>query len=220
MVRKMKTFHKKVVSSKKPSGKKTNKAVNVFLSSAVLFIATGDLVNAATPGAYIGGGAGLSGYETVSDAQMVEDKGLGGRAFVGYNFNRYFGVEGSYSTFFKTTYLLDDYQNAAIDYKLNALSFVAKGYLPLSEDNSTNLYGLLGVAQSYADIDAKYHQTTILSDSDSGIVPVFGVGASYDINKHMTTSLECSLFGNKDADYNHFGIQRAALATVNLAYKF
>ena len=216
----MKKFQKKAVSSNTSSGKTMNKAVNVFLSTVALFIATGELANAASPGAYIGGGAGLSGFEAVSDAQMLKDNGLGGRAFVGYNFNRYFGVEGSYSTFFKTTYLLNDYQNLAIDYKLNALSFVAKGYLPLSEDNTTNLYGLLGVAQSYADIDAKYLQTTIISDSDSGIVPVFGVGASYDINKHITTSLECALFGKKDADYNHFGIQRAALATVNLAYKF
>ena len=81
-----------------------NKAVNVFLSTVALFIATGELANAASPGAYIGGGAGLSGSEAVSDAQMLKDSGLGGRAFVGYNFNRYFGVEGSYSTFFKTTY--------------------------------------------------------------------------------------------------------------------
>ncbi len=201
-------------------GKKMNKVVNIALSTAALLIATGNIANAATPGAYIGGGAGLSGYEQVSDAQMQDDNGFGGRAFVGYNFNRYFGVEGSYSSFFKATYLLNDNQNVAIDYKLNAFSVVAKGYLPLSEDNSTNLYGLVGVAQSYADIDLKYRQTTIARDSDNGIVPVFGVGASYEINKHLTTSVEASLFGNKEADDNHFGIQRAALATLNLAYKF
>lgn len=196
-----------------------NKSVSVLLSTAALLIATGNIANAATPGAYLGGGLGLSAYEPVSDAQMKTDGGLGGRAFAGYNFNRYFGLEGAYSTFYKTTYLLNDYQNLAIDYSLNALSFVAKGYLPLSENNTTNLYGLLGVAQSFADINAKYHQTSIFSDSDTGVVPVLGLGASYEMNQHFTTSLECSFFGKKDADANHFGIQQAALVTLNLAYK-
>lgn len=196
-----------------------NKSVSVLLSTAALLIATGNIAHAATTGAYIGGGLGLSGMENVADAQMKNDSGLGGRAFAGYNFNRYFGLEGAYSTFYKTTYLLNDFQNLSIDYKLNALSLVAKGYLPLSEDNTTNLYGLLGVAQSYADIDAKYHQTSIFSDSDTGVVPVFGLGASYDMNKHFTTSLEGSFFGKKEGDASHFGIQQAALVTLSLAYK-
>lgn len=195
-----------------------NKSVNLLLSTAALLIATGNIANAATPGAYFGGGLGLSGMENVSDAEMKNDSGFAGRVFSGYNFNRYFGLEGAYSTFYKTTYLLNDVQNLAIDYKLNSLSLVAKGYLPLSQDNTTSLYGLLGVAQSYADIDAKYHQASILSDFDTGIVPVFGLGASYDINKHFTTSLEGSFFGKKDGDTNHFGIQRVALVTLNLAY--
>ena len=197
-----------------------NKAVSTCLSTVALLVITGGLANAASPGAYVGGGAGLSGLEPVSDAQMVHDNGFGGRAFAGYNFNRYFGVEGAYSSFFKTSYLLNDYQNLAIDYKLNALSIVAKGYLPLSDANTTNLYGLVGVAQSYADINAKYYTVSLFSDSDNAIVPVVGLGASHDINQHFTTALELSFFGDKKADIHHFGIQRAALVTANLAYKF
>ena len=201
-------------------GNKMNKSVSTLLSTAALLIATSSIANAASPGAYIGGGAGLSGMEPVSDAQMVSDSGLGARAFAGYNFNRYFGLEGAYSSFYKTTYQSNDFQNVSIDYKLNALSLVAKGYLPLSDANTTNLYGLVGVAQSYADIDAKYNQVSLFSDSDSAIVPVFGLGASHDFNKHFTTALELSVFGSREADIHHFGIQRAALVTGNLAYKF
>lgn len=196
-----------------------NKSVSILLSTAALLVATGSMANAATPGAYLGGGIGVSGMKDAPDFQMKSDSGLAGRAFAGYNFNRYFGLEGAYSTFYKTTYVLNDFQTLSIDYKLNALSLVAKGYIPLSQDNTTNLYGLLGVSQSYADIDAKYHQTNLFSDSDTGVVPVLGLGASYDINKHFTSSLEASFFGKKDGDVSHFGIQQAALVTLNLAYK-
>ena len=197
-----------------------NKAVNVFLSSVVLLAATGELVNAATPGAYLGAGAGYSALEPAADAEMLDEGGLGGRVFVGYNFNHYFGLESNYSTFFKTRYVLNDYQNVAIDYKLNALSLVAKGYLPLPEDGPFNLYASLGAAQVYADIDAKVNLNTFLSDSDSGLVPVVGFGASYDLNKRLTAVLDCSVFGKKKADYSHFGIRSSALATLGLAYKF
>lgn len=197
-----------------------SKAVNVFFSSVVLLAATSALVNAASPGPYLGVGAGYSTLEPASDAEMVNEGGLGGRAFVGYNFNHYFGLESNYATFFKTRYVLNDYQNVAIDYKLNALSAVAKGYLPLSEDGPFNLYASLGVAQMYADIDAKVNLNTFLSDSDSGLVPVLGFGASYDLNKRFTAVFDCSVFGKKKADFSHFGIQRSALATLGLAYKF
>ena len=90
-----------------------NKAVNVFLSSVVLLAATGELVNAATPGAYLGAGAGYSALEPAADAETLDEGGLGGRVFVGYNFNHYFGLESNYSTFFKTRYVLNDYQNVA-----------------------------------------------------------------------------------------------------------
>ena len=196
------------------------KAVSVFISSVVLLAVSSELVNAASPGAYLGAGAGYSALEPVIDAEMLDDGGLGGRVFVGYNFNHYFGLESNYATFFKTRYVLNDYQNVAIDYKLNALSLVAKGYLPLPEDGPFNLYASLGVAQAYADMDAKVNLSTFLNDSDSGLVPAFGFGASYDLNKRLTAVLDCTALGKKKADYSHFGIQSSAMATFGLAYKF
>lgn len=197
-----------------------SKAVNVFFSGVVLFVALSESVSAASIGPYLGVGAGYSALEPASDAQMEDDGGLGGRFFAGYNFNQYFGVESNYVRFFKTRYVLNDYQNVAIDYKLAALSVVAKGYLPIPSDGPFNLYASIGAAQAYADIDAKVHSTTFLSESESGVVPVLGFGASYDFNKRFMTVFDCSLTGKKKADDNHFGIQSGALATVGLAYKF
>lgn len=108
----------------------------------------------------------------------------------------------------------------AVDYKLNALSFVAKGYLPLSNSGSFNLYGLVGAAQVYGDIDARIDYTSFLKDADNAIVPTVGVGASYDINQQITAHFEISKFGSKDSDYNHFGVPESALATLGLAYRF
>ena len=196
-----------------------NKAVNVFLSSVVLFASTTTLVSAASAGPYLGAGGGYSGLEPAADADMLDDGGLAGRVFVGYNFNHYFGLESNYSTFFKTRYVLDDYQNIGLDYKLTALSFVAKGCLPLAEDSPFNLHASLGAAQVYADIDATVNSKTFLSDSDSGLVPTIGFGASYDISKHLAADLEASIFGKKEADHSHFGIRSAALVTLGLAYK-
>lgn len=197
-----------------------SKAVGVFFSSVVLLAVTSEFVNAASPGAYLGAGAGYSALQPVIDAQMIDEGGLGGRVFVGYNFNHYFGLESNYATFFKTRYVLNDYQNVSIDYKLNALSLQAKGYLPLPEDGPFNLYASVGVAQAYADIDAKVNLSAFLSDSDSGLVPVLGFGVSYDVNQHVTAVLDGAVLGPKKADYSHFGIQSGALATLGLAYKF
>lgn len=197
-----------------------SKAVNVFFSSVVLLAALSEPVHAASIGPYFGVGAGYSALQPASDAYMEDEGGLGGRVFAGYNFNQYFGLESNYARFFKTRYVLNDYQNVAIDYKLAALSVVAKGYLPFPENGPFNLYASIGAAQAYADIDANVHSTTFFIESASGVVPVLGFGASYDLNKRFMTVLDCALYGKKKADDNHFGIRSGALATVGLAYKF
>ncbi len=194
-----------------------NKGIKVLLP-VVLFVSAG--LNAATPGAYIGAGAGYSELQSAEGAEKVDEGGLGGRAFLGYNFNHYFGVETNYSTIYKTRYTLNEYQNVAVDYKLNALSLVVKGYLPISTSGAFNLYGLAGLAQVYGDIDARVDYMSILQDSDNGIVPTLGLGASYDINQRITAHLEVSGFGSKEPDNNHFGIPQSSLATFGLAYKF
>lgn len=194
-----------------------NKGIKVLLP-VVLFACAG--LNAATPGAYIGAGAGYSELQSEEGAEKVDDGGLGGRAFLGYNFNHYFGVETNYSTIYKTRYTLDEYPNVTVDYKLNALSLVVKGYLPISNSGAFNLYGLAGLAQVYGDVDARMDYMSILKDSDNGIVPTFGFGASYDINQRITAHLEVSGFGSKEPDTNHFGVPQSSLTTFGLAYKF
>lgn len=194
-----------------------NYRIDILLPIALL-ACTG--LNAATPGAYIGAGAGYSRLQDADGAQQVNEGGFGGRAFLGYNFNHYIGVETNYASMYKTRYALNDYQNVAVDFKLNALSFVAKGYLPLSNTGAFNVYGLIGAAEVFGDVDARVDYSSVLKDSNNAIVPTIGLGVSYDINQKLTTSFEFSAFGKNDARYNQLGIPESELATLGLAYHF
>jgi hypothetical protein len=189
------------------------------LITSTLLISAAEL-NAASPGAYLGAGAGYSVLDDSSLATKEKDGGLGGRGFIGYNFNHYLGVETNYTSMFRTKYRLNDYPGLTIDYRLNALSLVLKGYLPISDSGAFNLYGLIGAAQMYSNSHVNYHLNTYLTDSDSALVHNLGFGASYDLTQRFSTSFEISGFGEKDSDYYHLGIPQSSLATLSLAYKF
>lgn len=180
-------------------------------------------LHAADPGSYLGAAAGYSSSGAEKGATKVENGGPGGRAFLGYNFNHFLGIETNYTSIYKTKYAItgDQYQdNFTLENKVNALSFVAKGYLPLPNSKAFSLYGLVGAAQMYSNISTKFNYMDFLKESNKGLVPTAGVGATYEVNPRFTTGLEVSGFGEKKKDYNHFGVPQTTLATLNLAYKF
>lgn len=196
--------------------------MNKVIQSGLLSLAlctTPTLLNAATPGAYIGGGAGVSQLNIDSDLNRVNDNVFGGRVFFGYNFNNYFGIEANYSNLNKTRFYLGDNPFVNGEYSINALSLVGKLYLPLGTEGRANLYILGGAAQAYGDFDLTYQSMSVLNISDNGIVPTVGLGINYDINEKFTAGLEVSGFGEKN-DPDTFGIPASSLATLSLAYKF
>lgn len=195
-----------------------NKVIKSGLLSLALCTTT-TLINAATPGAYIGGGAGLSHLNIESGLNRVDNNVFGGRVFFGYNFNNYFGLETNYSALNKTSFYVANNPFVTGDYSINALSLVGKLYLPLGTDGRINLYVLGGAAQSYGKFDIAYQSLSVLNFSDNGVVPTAGLGISYDINEQFTAGLEVSGFGEKD-DPNTMGIPASSLATLSLAYKF
>lgn len=196
------------------------KKITITTLIASTLLPTATTLNAASPGAYLGAGAGYSVLENSSIAMKDKEGGLGGRGFIGYNFNHYLGVETNYSSMNRTQYRLYDYPAVTIDYRLNALSLVLKGYIPISDSGAFNLFGLIGAAQMYSNSHVNYNLDTYLSDSNSTLVPNLGFGASYDLTQRFTTSFEVSGFGEKDSDYYHLGIPQSSLATLSLAYKF
>ena len=180
-------------------------------------------LHAATPGSYVGAGAGYSGSGSENGATTVESGGPSGRAFWGFNFNHYLGIETNYTSIYKTKYAVTDNQyhdDFTFENKVNALSFVAKGYLPIPTKQTFNVYGLVGAAQMYSSISTKFTYMDFVKYSNKALVPTAGVGATYEVNPRFTTGLEVSGFGEKKGDYTHFGVPQTTLATLNLAYKF
>lgn len=127
------------------------------------------------PGAYIGGGLGMSTLEA------VDDSGSSFRFHGGYQFNSYLGAEGGfdYLALIEREYCYYDYCSGSEDQSLYGLSFGLTGALPLG--SNFNLLAKAGLL---------FWQTDIDDDSEAdGTDPYFGFGASYQITPHMDLSL-------------------------------
>lgn len=169
---------------------------------------------AAKPGAYIGGGLGYSILDDFSDATKQTGGGVGGALFAGYNFNTFIGLELAYRAYADTTYQYGgSYWWGDFDYSFYAITLMAKGYVPF-ENSPFALFASLGGAQVHGSSDFNG------VDSSSALVAAVGLGASYNINPHVTTSLEYTRTGSKDASGNNIGIPGANLVTWNLIYNF
>lgn len=144
-----------------------------IVSAAILFCG---VVHGATPGVYFGAGIGAAGLGDIEGFSQSGESQLGGRAFVGYNFNEYVGAEASYNVLGSSRYAYSNNPYFQMDYSLNAIGFTAKGYLPLAE-NSWNLYGLLGVAQPQGNWKLLENaQFTVLEHAPNALVATAGVG--------------------------------------------
>ncbi len=181
------------------------------ISAAIASLLLVGAANAATPGAYVGIGAGASilrtsAIDTGNEPGVSSSEsrgGLGGRVFAGYNFNKYFGLETALATYAKSTNkvsfsILGVNETETEKYTLNALSLVGKAYLPLA-DTGLSLYALGGAAEVQSTIDGKL--TGVISDSASkttrSLRPTYGIGASYDMTDHLTSSVELSRIQGK-----------------------
>lgn len=174
-------------------------------------------LQAATPGAYAGLGLGYSTIDIDTNSYYTTNVELAGRGFAGYNFNKYFGVEGTYSNLNSHHYSSYYY---GLDTRLNALSLVAKGYLPLSRENRFNLYGLVGVSEVFSQYDLNYFPYGSVTINENATTPTFGFGLSYQLNDKFTLGYEASVFGSQDNGSNNIGIPMSAIATLNLSYHF
>jgi len=207
--------------------KDTHSAINQALSG-ILFLGASSLLlclntpitHAATTGAYLGAGAGYGALTSEPDGIREGRGGIAGRVFAGYNFNSYLGIESNFSMLPKTRYQSIDYPDVSIDYRVNALSLVVKGYLPVLKDDTLNVYSLVGGAELYANLDGLYQFNAILSDSRSALVPTFGGGVIYKMTPNITAGLEYAVFAESSYDYSHFGIPESRLATAHLSYHF
>lgn len=208
----------------------------------VLLCLVSSQVQAARPGPYAGVGLGPSRLETPSGNVFAVNQaasggtaksvgGLGGRAFAGYNFNRYFGIEAGIARYAKSRYTgtLNNL-NSSLEYSMNSLDLVAKTYLPLGE-SKLSLYALGGAA--VVNNSTRFHDggVPVLNDflslaqgtrSQRKIRPVYGVGVGYDIPKsHVSAGLEFKrIQGLDDINTSTNAMPPANAMTFSLTYHF
>lgn len=187
--------------------------VRIFVAS-LLSILVINSTQAATPGFYIGTGAGYSKLDNFDDATS-ENGGFGGRLFVGYNVNKSFGIEAGYTRYASTRYTLDDYDFLpSFNYDLSAATLALKVYLPLNPH--FDFYALLGVAEMYGKLSNDF-----LDGSESRNDPsaMAGIGINYIVTPNISLNLEYSnISGHSSNEENTIGIPSANLLTLGLAF--
>ncbi|MBX3709016.1 MAG: outer membrane beta-barrel protein [Gammaproteobacteria bacterium] len=199
-----------------------------------------NVADASTPGPYIGVGLGPSRLETSDQyvfntsraANTKELGGLGGRAYVGYNFNEYQGIEAGITRYAKS-YYFGSMNNASssLEYSMNAIDLIAKTYLPIGEKR-INLYALGGIAavknhvQFKNDAGIPFLSDFITSDNGSeahhNLRPIYGAGVGYDIPKsHFTASVELTrIQGMGNTKANTTAMPSADMLSFSLSYHF
>lgn len=192
--------------------------------------------SAALPGYYVGGQLGwaTTGAADADDLEFddteihplsgdVDDRGLAGRVFVGYQFNENWAAELGYTKFHNTKYddivappgvvipSEDDEDDASI--KASAVDLVAKGILPLG--NCFNLYGKLGAAYlitSGGDDE--------FEEGKNKLEPTFGAGISYDITPNVPVDLSWNRIQRVGGNRDEHPIGSTDLFSLGIAYNF
>jgi long-chain fatty acid transport protein len=157
-------------------------------------------------GWYGGLGVGQSNYRDVA-AASANTRSEGWKAYAGYQFNKYLGVEGGYAN-------LNDLTATAGAVRTNmdteAWTLAAVVSYPLTEKLS--LTGRLGAAYMLADVKTKNGAALTVESSDDGYEPNYGVGIRYAVFDNMDLRAEWERFDRKDLDID--------LVTAGVAIKF
>lgn len=151
-----------------------------------------------------------------SNAVSVSGTGFAGRAFLGYDFNQYFGVETGYIYLPTAEFRGKDgtpFANMAED--INNYAFDLLGKISIPVTSGLKLYAKAGVGY--------LHSGTALfnDDSTSHVGPAFGVGAGYEVVPNLTINLSWMRYsgdGKLNGNGNYQPNPDAVL--LGLSYKF
>lgn len=157
-------------------------------------------------------GEGITHYETddvsgVTSAD-IDDKGLAGRIFLGYQATDIWGFELGYTRFADTDFNNINGTGLNGDITEQAIDLVAKGTYTLP-NNSLGLYGKVGVG--YVDAEA---EDGLTGDNDA-LMPVFGLGLSYSVTPTIPVDISWTRFQDTGSD-----IPSADLIALGIAYNF
>ncbi len=192
------------------------------------------LVQAEAPNWYIGGNAGRTAA-TIDDARIASsllssgftttsisdrDRDSGYRLYAGYQFNRYWALEGGYFDLGKFGYTANTVPLGSLtgDIRLKGLNLDLVGTLPLSDR-----FSLLGrVGANYADTNDTFTSTGAVRVTNPNPTKrdtnyKFGLGVQYAFNDALALRVEAERYRINDAVGNNGHVD---MATIGLVYSF
>ena len=163
---------------------------NKVLSASLLALLAGaSAFGANAPddkGFYAGAGVGQS----FVDEAGYDDEDTAFSVFGGYQFNRYFAVEGAYTDFGKI-----EPEALGSDLEADAASITAVGIVPITDKFSA--YAKAGFSRW--NLDTELPAVTGTQD-DSGTDPTYGLGVQYNITDAVSLRGEYNRFEVEDID--------------------
>lgn len=210
----------------------------IMAGATCLLLGASSLAGAAEQGWYLG----LSGGETRSDlggsdldstwssqgftaSSSVDNTDNGWKLYAGYNYSKYFAVEGGWVDLGKVSFN-STVSAAPAGYSAGTLNGDVKtkggvfldavGTLPLQ--NNFSVFGKLGLYDIETELNASGTSGTV-NNSETRAGYKYGVGAGYDFARNFGARLEWERF-NKVGDKNKTGEADIDLLSVGLTYKF
>jgi hypothetical protein len=162
---------------------------------------------------------------------------LDGKLILGYNINRFIGIEGSFSDYARSMYQgrVPNGPSGQLRYTMSSLNLAGKAYLPLGSKTpfKLDLYLLGGLAEAFCNVNYENNGVPLASNVDptaysqggtdtSQLRPIFGGGMHYRIPKTaVLVEVEYTRvegIGNIKTDSR--AIPNADLFTFNMLYNF
>ncbi len=176
-----------------------------------------------TPGIYIGlqGGYSLADWNSIDTSETVfkvkNHQDFGGRAYVGYDFTKYFAIEAGYTQFFNTPELTAIVPTTPATVTVQpgtwdtyAVDLVARVNAPINDD-----FGLFAKAGGdYISLD-----TGIDGSSHSSYNALFGAGLYYHFTPNLGVDFSWTRYNGSDK-FNSDYIPTYDLFAAGISWKF
>ncbi len=208
-----------------------NKTVIALLGASALLLSTASIAGGTTTvgaadmdannaaGLYISGNVGYGGIDLGDKIPLLlgfdkpDKAGFAWSTAIGYQFNRYVAVEGGYIQFADVKYNAHADDSTSLTQTTDAADLAVKGIYPFN--NQVSVFAKVGLAVlSHSAVKTVDNVSLMAGDAIHQVVPLFGVGASYNFTPNWAVSLQglaTTKAGDFDATYT---------GLVGLSYKF
>jgi OOP family OmpA-OmpF porin len=164
-------------------------------------------------GLYLGAAVGRTEFRNACEgvAGSCDEKDFGGRGFVGWQFNRYIGVEFGYADLGKTE--TTTVPGAGISLDARAIDLVAVGTYPINE--MFGVYGKLGAARTRLSLNGP---AASAHDTSSNLT--YGLGARVNFTRNIAARAEWPRYHDVGDIATTGSKQKIDFLSIGLLYGF